>query len=180
MRWGTITATSPLRIRLDGDTDPLPLTPDSLVDPLILEVGDRVRCEVVGRVVIVGKSGGTPAGPFFRTVPLTTSSLADNASQTTTMDLGSAFTLLHVTTSHAARVRVYQSVAHRTADASRAVGVMPAPGSGLIFEDDGSAASNYSTVVPGGLLDGVASAPVAITNRSGATRAITVTLEVRS
>lgn len=60
MRWGTITGTSPLRVRLDGDTDPLPFTPDSLIDPLILELGDRVRCEVSGRVVIVGKAGGLP------------------------------------------------------------------------------------------------------------------------
>lgn len=57
--WGTVTAVSPLRIQLDGDTVALPFAPDSLVDPLTLAVGDRVRCELSSRrVIIVGRSGG--------------------------------------------------------------------------------------------------------------------------
>lgn len=59
MTWGTITDTSPLRVTLDGDTAELPFTPDSLVDPQVLDVNDRVRCDLSGRrVVIVGRSGG--------------------------------------------------------------------------------------------------------------------------
>jgi len=57
MRWGTITGTSPLRVRLDGDTNELPTTPDTLIDGL--EVNDRVRCEISGRVIIIGRAGGT-------------------------------------------------------------------------------------------------------------------------
>lgn len=61
MKWATVTDDSPLRIRLDGDTDALPYTPDALVDPAALAVDDRVRCELADRrVVIVGKSGGDP------------------------------------------------------------------------------------------------------------------------
>jgi hypothetical protein len=38
--WATVTDDSPLRIRLDGEDDPLPFTPDSLV--YSLAVGERV------------------------------------------------------------------------------------------------------------------------------------------
>lgn len=175
----TVTGVSPLRITLDGDTTALPFTPDSLVDPASLVVSDRVRCELSSRrVVIVGRSGGVAV--TTRTVSYTTSSLADGASETTTLDLGVGFTILHFESSHAARFRAYQSAAHRTADASRAVGVYPSGDHGLIFEDDGAAVADYATVAVGGLLDGEALCPVSITNRSGSARAVTVTLEVRS
>jgi hypothetical protein len=58
-KWATVTATSPLAIKLDGDTAPLALIPDSLVDPLLLSAGDRVRVELSQRkVVIHGVSRG--------------------------------------------------------------------------------------------------------------------------
>ena len=64
--WGTVTSVSPLRVQLDGDSSALPFTPDSLIDPLVLAVDDRVRCELSERrIVIHGRSGGdgvTPAG----------------------------------------------------------------------------------------------------------------------
>lgn len=119
-------------------------------------------------------------GGRLRTVSYTTSSLANNASETGTLDLGIGFTILHFESNFAARFRAYQTVAHRTADASRAVGVYPSGDHGLIFEDDGTAAADYATVAVGGLLDGETSCPVSITNRSGSTRAVTVTLVVRS
>jgi len=57
--WGTVTEVSPLRIRLDGDTAALSMTPDSLLDPLGVAVSDRVRVELSGnRVVVLGRSGG--------------------------------------------------------------------------------------------------------------------------
>jgi hypothetical protein len=59
--WATVTQLSPLRTRFDGDAAALPLTPESLVDPLGLIVGSRVRCELFDRrVLIVGVSGGGP------------------------------------------------------------------------------------------------------------------------
>lgn len=55
--WGTITALAPLRIQLDGDAAQLPITPDSLVDPLTLAVSDRVRVErSLKRVIVHGKA----------------------------------------------------------------------------------------------------------------------------
>lgn len=49
-RWGNVVAVSPLRVILDGDTEPLLATPDSLV---FCVVGDRVRCHVYNRRVTV-------------------------------------------------------------------------------------------------------------------------------
>lgn len=51
--WATVTAVGPLRVQLDGDTAALPITLDSLVDPLTLAVSDRVRCELAANRVIV-------------------------------------------------------------------------------------------------------------------------------
>lgn len=58
-RWATVTSIIPLRIQLDGDTGPLGMTPDSLVDPFLLVVGSRVRVELSGRKCIIhGASNG--------------------------------------------------------------------------------------------------------------------------
>lgn len=175
--WGTVTAVAPLRVQLDGDTAELPIAPDSLVDPLTFTVGDRVRCEISQRRLVVHGRNVDAGG--IRTVSYTTSSLANGATETGTLPLGAGFTILHFKAVQAARFRAYQSTAHRTADASRAAGVYPSGDHGLIFEDDGSAAADYATVAVGGLLAGQTSCPIAVTNRSGATRTITIELEVR-
>lgn len=58
--WATVTALGPLRIRLDGDAIALPFTPDSLVDPVLLAVDDRVRCEISNnRALVLGVAGGS-------------------------------------------------------------------------------------------------------------------------
>lgn len=51
IRWGSVTQTTPLRVRLDGDADPLPFTPSSLISGLT--VGARVVCVEQHRRVIV-------------------------------------------------------------------------------------------------------------------------------
>lgn len=58
-KWATIASSSPLSILLDGDTAPLALVPDSLIDPRLLWPGDRVRVELsLRKAVIHGKSAG--------------------------------------------------------------------------------------------------------------------------
>jgi hypothetical protein len=61
--WATVTQASPLRIKLDGETDPLPFTPDKIVSGLVLS--DRVLVLLMAntnpltrarRVVILGKA----------------------------------------------------------------------------------------------------------------------------
>lgn len=52
-KWAKVTSVSPLRIKLDGDTAALALTPDTLVNPASLTVGDRVRVELSQRKAII-------------------------------------------------------------------------------------------------------------------------------
>lgn len=54
-RWATVTQAWPaaLRIRLDGDTLELPMTPDTLDSPNTYLVGSRVWVQIAGRRVIV-------------------------------------------------------------------------------------------------------------------------------
>lgn len=63
--WGTVTQTAPLLVKLDGDSAALIATPDTLIDPSWLAVGDRVRCELTQRRLVVhGRAGGfNPAVP---------------------------------------------------------------------------------------------------------------------
>lgn len=58
-KWATVTAVAPLRIRLDGDTNALPVTPDSLVKPANLAIGVRVWVQSYRkRVYVLGAAGG--------------------------------------------------------------------------------------------------------------------------
>jgi len=67
--WATVTAVSPLRVRLDGDAAEIPFTPDSLVDPLALAVSDRVRCELSNnRLIVLGKTGGTVSAALIEAI----------------------------------------------------------------------------------------------------------------
>ena len=66
-RWATITTAGTsgdngtLRLRLDGDTDPLPYAPDALAEDLAL--GDRVWVQLIGRrIILLGKSLVGPGG----------------------------------------------------------------------------------------------------------------------
>lgn len=59
-KWATVKGVNPLSIKLDGDTAPLALIPDSLVDPSTIVVGDRVRVELsLRKVVIHGVNKGS-------------------------------------------------------------------------------------------------------------------------
>jgi hypothetical protein len=87
---------------------------------------------------------------------------------------------MKVETSAAAWVRIYTSSTARTADATRDILTDPAPGSGVLGEFITSA--NQSVVVTPAVLGFVDTSPVssdiqiAVTNKSGSTAAITVTL----
>lgn len=59
MMWATVTSTSPLRVKLDGDAAALVVTPDTLVDPVSLNVDDRVQVELNNnRLLVLGVNGG--------------------------------------------------------------------------------------------------------------------------
>ena len=67
--YGTVTATSPLRVRLDSDSVSLPIAPTTLADVV---VGDRVMVLVKGlQRIVLGKvmGGGMPIGlPYVNTL----------------------------------------------------------------------------------------------------------------
>lgn len=129
-----------------------------------------------------GGGGGSMAS---RTAPaVTTTSIANNVSTNATITAGfKTYALLKITTDHPAWVRVYTDGASRTADSSRTQGTDPTSGSGVIAEAITSASPQTVLVSPGTIGFSNETSPstnieLAITNLSGATRTITVTLTV--
>jgi len=58
-----VTAVGPLQIKIDGDTVPIPFTPESGIDPATLAVGDVVRTVLSGNQLLVVYRMWTSAGP---------------------------------------------------------------------------------------------------------------------
>ena len=92
-----------------------------------------------------------------------------------------SYALLSVTTDQAARVRLYTSNAAAVSDFSRSPGVDPTPGAGVIAEIITTGA-NTVVISPAAIgfnneTSPVPNIPAIITNNSGSTLAITVTLK---
>lgn len=89
------------------------------------------------------------------------------------------YRLLKVETDIAARVRAYTDTASRTADAARAVGTDPTDEHGVILDFvtvAGNLAWWLNPVVDGYTTAGTDTVPLIITNLSGSTDTVTVTL----
>ena len=128
-------------------------------------------------------SGGG-SGLVSRTTltPVTTASLASGASEDLMITGYKGYVLYKIETDAAAWVRLYSSTAARTADASRLEGTDPLPGSGVIAEIISTGAQTI-LITPGALGFSTESSPstqipCTITNKSGVTTTITVTLTV--
>jgi hypothetical protein len=123
------------------------------------------------------------AGLESRTSPnATTASLANGASGNITITGYKGYLLYKIQTSAAAWVRVYTSVAARTADSSRSEGVDPSPGTGVIAEVITTGAETV-VISPATIGFSDESSPdtniqLAVTNKSGGTTTITVTLTI--
>ena len=107
-------------------------------------------------------------------------SLADGASETIDITGYKSYMLMKIQTSAAAWVRIYTSTAARLADAGRAEGTDPVPGAGVIAEVI-TTTSETILISPGamGFNDEgpvTTNIPVRVTNKSGASATITVTL----
>lgn len=110
-----------------------------------------------------------------------TATLAHNATGNLTVELGRISLLIRVSTSHAARVRLYRTAAQRTADAARPIGIRPVGNHGLIFEGVTTVGTLNIDVLRELLAANaesppVADMPIAVTNLSGGAQAITVTI----
>ncbi|MGV3564220.1 MAG: hypothetical protein ACO1ON_13160 [Nocardioides sp.] len=79
-QWATVTQASPLRVRLDGEPNPLPVTPESLVQGLV--VGQRVWCQIRGRRVVVHGTPDTP--PWLDFTPALTAATTNPTGFTAT------------------------------------------------------------------------------------------------
>ena len=114
----------------------------------------------------------------------TTSSLNDNASANLDISGYKGYLLYAIQTSGAAWVRLYTDDANRTSDASRPEGSDPLPGAGVIAEVITTGAQ-IILISPGAIgfsFDGSGNATTTIfsrvTNKTGSTAAITVSLRV--
>jgi hypothetical protein len=110
----------------------------------------------------------------------TTGSLANAATGNLTITGYKGYMLYKIQTSAAAWVRIYTDIASRTADASRVEGADPTPGSGVVAEVITTGAQTI-LISPGALGFSNESSPntniqLAVTNKSGGTTTITVTL----
>jgi hypothetical protein len=126
---------------------------------------------------------GAGSGLFSRaSVAGTSASLADNASGNIDITGFKGYMLYKIQTSVASWVRLYTDSTSRTADASRLEGVDPAPGAGVIAEVITTGASTI-LISPGAFgfnNEGTPTTniPVRVTNKSGSTSTVTVTLVV--
>jgi hypothetical protein len=127
---------------------------------------------------ISGGGGGTLAARAA--VAGTTASLANAARGNLTITGYKGYMLYKIQTSAAAWVRIYTDLASRTADATRVEGADPTPGSGVVAEVITTGAQTI-LISPGALGFSNETVPdtniqLAVTNKSGGTTTITVTL----
>lgn len=93
-RWGTVMAVNPVRVRLDGDSEPLLDTPGCLVP---VTVGDRVRVQVTSEgVTVFGKlyagTQGHPGEIVINGTAYPTSGVVDSPGWTVARTDGNIYT----------------------------------------------------------------------------------------
>ncbi len=127
------------------------------------------------------KWAAAAGGSYTRgTIAITTDSLADAATQNGTATMFAAYRLLTIQTDRVARVRLYTTTTARDADTARAFGTDPTGNHGCMFDfltQTGTLTWDLSPMVDGFVSSGTA-VPYAITNLSGATSTVAVTLGV--
>jgi hypothetical protein len=115
------------------------------------------------------------------TYTYTTASLADGATENFTLPMGKSCSLISATTDFASWIRAYGSAAERTADATRLITARPALGAGVFFDGVTSALVLAINTSPAPIIHShettpSANVPFALTNKSGAAHAITLTV----
>jgi hypothetical protein len=128
-------------------------------------------------------TAGSGSGLASRTeVSETTGILENGATEDIAITGAKGYVLYKIETSVAAWVRIYTTSAARTADSSRAEGVDPLPGAGVIAEviTTGAATIVMSPGVIGFNDEALATSAIAlsVTNKSGSSSVVTVTLTI--
>lgn len=143
-----------------------------------------VVVDAKGRVTSASSGSATSALPTRQTVTATTGSLANGASADLNIsNIGKACTILKISTNAAAWVRIYSTSSYRTADSSRSITVDPTGQHGVLLEaiTTGSLLSLDATqniTTWSAETSPVSFCPMRVTNISGSTTTITVTLSV--
>ena len=157
---------------------------DASTDNLTIAAGTNVTVtRTDANTITIASSGGGGSMAARGDVAGTTASLADAATGNVAITGFKSYALLKILVDQPAWVRIYTDTASRSADASRAEGVDPTPGSGVIAEVITTSAAQTVLISPGTIgfnNEGTptTSIPIAVTNKSGTTRTITVTLTV--
>ena len=162
------------QIDADSNSDILTLAAGTGISIATNSTSDTVTITATG-------GGGGGSGLQARTsANAATASIADGASANIQITAAKTYALQKIQTDAAAWVTLYVSAAARTADASRNETTDPLPGAGVIAEvitSDGA----IQNITPGTLGWNDESTPTTdaylkVVNKSGTTRAITVTL----
>ena len=157
---------------------------DASTDNLTIAAGTNVTVtRTDANTITIASSGGGGSMAARGDVAGTTASLADAATGNVAITGFKSYALLKILVDQPAWVRIYTDTTSRSADASRAEGVDPTPGSGVIAEVITTSAAQTVLISPGTIgfnNEGTptTSIPIAVTNKSGTTRTITVTLTV--
>lgn len=119
--------------------------------------------------------------PSRNTLSGSTSSLTDGSSATLDIVGYKGYNLYKIETSHAAWVRVYVDDASRTADVGRSELADPSPDAGVVAETittSGSLSTLFAPAVAGFNNESpvTTNIPISVTNKSGQTTAVTVTI----
>ena len=128
---------------------------------------------------IQGGGGGGGTGLQSRTsTSISTGSIANDATSNQTVSIGPTYAILKIQTNFAAWVRVYTDTTSRTNDASRLITDDPTPDAGVLAEviSTGAETIKLSPAAIGWTDDASNTVPLAITNKSGASADVTVTL----
>jgi hypothetical protein len=135
-----------------------------------------------GVMVAVNLTEGTADVTYARTVfTASTENLANLNTSNLEIDAYTSYSLSEVMLSHPSRIRIYTDSTSRANDASRSIGTDPNPGSGLVAEVVSIVPDYRQIVTPfvvGGNLDNPPSGIIymSVTNQSGSTQPITVSL----
>lgn len=142
-------------------------------------VGDQIAATVTAKTLTDAE-----ALPARSTVSFSTGSIAAGASESDDVAVFKAAQAYSLSTNRPARVRAYGTSVHRTADASRAIGVDPTGNHGLLLEVVTTASIlSLDLAPPVNLvnLDGTPATTIyfAVTNLDTGTGVVTTTLTVR-
>ena len=156
---------------------------DSTADTLNLAAGTGIAITTNAATdeVTIAASGGAGFTPSRISQTVSSASIADDAEADIAFaNLGVSYCLYSMQTDYASRVRIYKDAASRTADQSRPQGTDPTEGSGVIAEFITSSANTFvTTPAIFGFVDNrptETEIPVRVTNLSGSTSPITITL----